>query len=171
MELPVLIQTLSSLASILLRMGEVCFNYNRMTPVDYGLVSTSFTQRLETLPLFEFITKEGHLSPQCFSIDTTGIVWVGTNGEGLFQMDTRTSGKFTAYNPGGLIPKFILEIYQADGYLWLAGEGLHRINPRTNQVVAYHYEVSTTYRDRLGNLWVGASNGVSKAALNSSPFI
>ena len=32
-----------------LRMGEVCFNYNRMTPVDYGLVSTSFTQRLETL--------------------------------------------------------------------------------------------------------------------------
>ena len=51
-----------------------------------------------------------------------------------------------------------------------SSEGLQRINPRTNQVVDYHYEVSTTYRDRLGNLWVGTGNGVSKAALNSSPF-
>ena len=135
--------------------------------------------------LFEFITKEGHLihcSSSSFSIDTTGIVWVGTNGEGLFQMDTRTSGKFTAYNPGGLIPKFILEIYQADGYLWLApGEGLHQINPRTNQVVAYRWDdfragvlssnaVHTSYKDRLDQLWVGANNGICKAGIYTNSF-
>ena len=137
----------------------------------------------EKFVLFPIMTPEGHPSfnPHALSIDRTGIAWVGTHGDGLFQMDTRTPGKFVAYNPGGLIPKVILEIYHADGYLWLGGEGLHRINPLTNQVVAYRSDdfragtlssnsVFTAYKDRLGNLWVGTSSGVSKAAMHNSPF-
>ena len=40
-------------------------------------------------------------------IDTSGFVWVGTYGDGLFRMDTRTPGQFVAYNPDGVIHKII----------------------------------------------------------------
>ena len=127
-------------------------------------------------------TQDGRQS-QLFSlsIDTAGIAWVGSFGEGLFRMDTRTPGQYVAYNPGGTVAKSILQIYQADGYLWLAGDGLQRINPRTNQVIDYRSDnfqsgnlsnniVCSLYKDRLGNLWVGTGSGVSKASIRTSPF-
>src|SRR5688572_3250963 len=127
----------------------------------------------EKFVLFPILTPEGHpiFNPLSLSIDTTGIAWVGTHGDGLFRMDTRTPGLFVAYNPGGVVHKIISEVYPSANYLLLASNGgLQRINPKTHQVIDYRYGVSTMYKDRLGNLWVGTGNGVSKADLHSSPF-
>jgi signal transduction histidine kinase/ligand-binding sensor domain-containing protein/DNA-binding response OmpR family regulator len=114
-------------------------------------------------------------------IDATGIAWVGTFGDGLFRMDTRTPGRFVPYNPRGIVFKIINEIYEADGYLWLASSGLQRINPKTNEVINYHSDnfqsgtlsnsgVYTSYQDRWDNLWVGTTSGVNKASVRTSPF-
>ena len=131
---------------------------------------------------FYMIKTRGRQSlPFSLYIDATGIAWVGTRGEGLFRMDTRTPGRFVAYNPGGGVLKTINEIYEADGYLWLVSNGLQRINPKTNEVIDYHSGnfqsstlsnsgVYTLYQDRLDNLWVGTTSGVNKASLRTSPF-
>ena len=133
---------------------------------------------------FPIVTPEGHHASPLMSlyIDTLGFVWLGTYGDGLFRMDTRTPGQFVSYNPGGLVHKIIYQVYLAADYLWLAtGEGLQRINPRTNQVTDYgssvldrgslnSISVFTLYRDRLDHLWIGAGNGISKAAIRTNPF-
>ena len=133
---------------------------------------------------FEFYmikTRGRQLPPWSLYIDATGIAWVGTFFDGLFRMDTRTPGRFVAYNPGGVAFKGINEIYEADDYLWLAGGGLQRINRKTNEVIGYHSDnfqsgtlsnsaVYTVYQDRLDNLWVGTTSGVNKASIRTSPL-
>ena len=136
------------------------------------MVSIGFTHRRKSLSFFDNEIEGPSILPSPVPfIDKASIAWVGTHGDGLFRMDTRRPGQFVSYNPGGVVANIIYEVYLAADHLWLAtSDGLRRVNPRTNQVVDYGYEVSTTYKDRLGNLWVGTSNGVSKAVLYSSPF-
>ena len=125
-------------------------------------------------------------------LDKEGILWVGTDGvfgvegKGLYRLDTRRSPlRFTRYNPGGLISKKVEwnGIYQdAEGYVWICGsEGLHRIDKRTDQVFNFHYipfkpgspshqYANVVYQDRLGALWIGTLNGISKAAAHPKKF-
>ena len=64
---------------------------------------------------FPVVTPEGKQSslPMSVCIDSMGIVWVSTYGDGLFRMDPRKPGQFEAYNPGGSVHKIAYEIYLA----------------------------------------------------------
>ena len=114
------------------------------------------------------------------SIDKSGIAWIGTLGDGLFQMDTKRPGEFVASHPHR-ISKTIHEVYSTERYVWIASEGLQRIDPVNNEVIDYRSKdfqpgtlsnnaISSLYQDRSMNLWVGTSNGLSKAAIRTSPF-
>ena len=81
----------------------------------------------------------------------------------------------------GVSLKLLMKFTRRDDYLWLVSAGLQRINPKTNEVIDYHSgnfqsgtlsssSVYTLYQDRLDNLWVGTTSGVSKASIRTSPF-
>jgi signal transduction histidine kinase/ligand-binding sensor domain-containing protein/DNA-binding response OmpR family regulator len=124
--------------------------------------------------------------PQVWSLylDREGILWAGTQGEGLFRLDTQEKSlQFTRYNPGGAVNKTfrwsVDGIYEDQkGHLWIATfEGLQRINKQTNEVYTFSYDlltpgslnherVNTAYHDQKGDLWIGTDNGVNVAHSN-----
>lgn len=119
-------------------------------------------------------------------IDNQRILWAGSLEGGVWRMDTKRHPlQFTRYNPQGVINKAIRYngIY-ADkaGYIWLAtGEGLQRIDPKTDQVITYGSEallpgslsnnsIQSLFQDRTGALWVGTNNGVNKTPAFTKAF-
>ncbi|MDF9797075.1 signal transduction histidine kinase/ligand-binding sensor domain-containing protein/CheY-like chemotaxis protein [Catalinimonas alkaloidigena] len=114
-------------------------------------------------------------------IDKKGILWAGTNGEGLFCLDTQQEPtRFARFDPEGLINKTFFwsfnGIYEdLQGYLWISTfEGLQRINKETQEVFTFPYDpmkpgsisherVKTVYQDRTGAFWIGTENGVNVA--------
>ena len=121
-------------------------------------------------------------NPLSFYLDAAGIAWVGTYADGLFQMDTRKPGQFTAYNPQGLVNRTILHICEIEGGLWLAtADGIQRIEPKTGQIITYRADPSlpgrigmniihSLYQDRSKNLWVGTRYGLDRTSLVAKPF-
>jgi ligand-binding sensor domain-containing protein len=121
-------------------------------------------------------------------IDKDGILWVGTNGEGLFRLDTRSpSPQLSPYNPGGLINKIINgtlgKLYEDNsGILWLTTtSGLQRIDKKTDQVLTFRSDplypgslsnntVESVLMDNSGHLWVGTTNGINKWTANTKDF-
>lgn len=126
--------------------------------------------------------------PNCQSLllDKKGILWAGTLGEGLFQLDTRQrSSRFARYNPGGLINKSIRFngiTEDAEGYLWLVtSQGLQRIDTQRGQVRNFDSNplqpgslsnqfISALSHDRSGTLWLGTDNGINKADAQPKRF-
>jgi signal transduction histidine kinase/ligand-binding sensor domain-containing protein/DNA-binding response OmpR family regulator len=115
-------------------------------------------------------------------LDSDDILWAGTNGEGLFYLDTRQEAlRFTRFE-GKVNKTFYWSfngIYEdSQGYLWVSTEeGLQRINKRTKEVFSFpynptkpgslsHERVKTVYQDPTGTLWVGTENGVNVAHAN-----
>jgi ligand-binding sensor domain-containing protein/signal transduction histidine kinase len=128
-------------------------------------------------------------------LDSTGLLWVGTNGEALFKLGAQGSGLYqvdtratvpvaAAYNPDGLIKNNIAlnGIVRYAGDVWLAtDEGLQRINPTTRQVITYEVDrfspnplssnnILSLFQDRDGNLWIGTDNGVNKVTNTTKKF-
>ena len=119
-------------------------------------------------------------------LDSEGILWMGTQGEGLFRSDTiHGSGHFIRYNPSGVISQFILlnGIYEdRKGYLWLLGsDGLQRVTKNTDKVLSFqsnpfqpgslsHHNASAIYQDRNGTLWVGTDHGINKVTSQPKQF-
>src|SRR5690606_13315489 len=113
-------------------------------------------------------------------VDKDGILWVGTNGDGLFRLNTRSpSPGLSPYNPGGLINKIIKgtngKLYEDNsGILWLTTTGgLQRIDKKTDQVITFRSDplypgslsnntVESVLMDNNGHLWVGTTNGINK---------
>lgn len=117
-----------------------------------------------------------------FYLDAAGIAWIGTFEDGLFQMDTRKPGQFTAYNPLGFVNRSILDIREIEDYVWLAtGDGVQRIEPKTGRVITYRANpssfgrlssniISRLYQDRSKNLWVSTRYGLDRTSLAAKPF-
>ncbi|HEV7347410.1 sensor histidine kinase [Telluribacter sp.] len=119
-------------------------------------------------------------------LDAQGVLWAGSLNGGVWRLDTRhSSPQFQRYNPQGKLTKAIRYngiISGKQGNIWLAtGEGLQRIDPKTDQVITYesnpalpgtlsNNNIQSLYQDRLGNLWVGTNSGVNKASANSKQF-
>ncbi len=83
-------------------------------------------------------------SPYAFNsvhLDEEGELWIGTNGKGLFTLNTKKSPfQLTPYN-NRLVNQTISDngIYEDSGrFIWSATtQGLQRINRKTNEVVTY----------------------------------
>jgi ligand-binding sensor domain-containing protein/two-component sensor histidine kinase len=129
---------------------------------------------------------KANLSISTLCLDATGILWIGTKGNGVFQLNTKQSvPRAVPYNPGGHVNKWIARngmIEDMNGYIWLAtSEGLQCIDKKADRVTTYLSKPETpgslssnnilsVYQDRNGTLWVGTDNGVDKAIDNAKPF-
>jgi ligand-binding sensor domain-containing protein len=112
----------------------------------------------------------------------SGILWIGTNGEGLYSLDTKNF-VFTAnpYNDQGLIlegkggegqSKNIIKIFKRNNNeLWLGtnGLGILHYNIKTKKVFyqktfqdGYHYQnkIKDIQFDPNGTVWVGTFEGL-----------
>ncbi|MEJ7646474.1 MAG: two-component regulator propeller domain-containing protein [Chryseolinea sp.] len=121
-------------------------------------------------------------------LDAAGVLWVGTDANGLFRLDTKVNPlQLIPYNPKGQINQslnnYAQGIYEdAEGFLWLATtQGLQRVDKKTNQVVTYRSDpsrpgslssnnVHSVFKDREGTLWVGTDNGINKAVARPKLF-
>jgi ligand-binding sensor domain-containing protein/signal transduction histidine kinase len=133
--------------------------------------------------LFPLVTPAGNrlASTIGFDVDAEGIAWVGVEG-GLYRMDIHRPGRYTPYNPNGLINKSLIRVHVQDGYLWLGStQGLQKVNTKTDEVVTYRSDpsqpgslsnefISSLFWDKDENLWVGLVNGVNKASTKPKPF-
>ncbi|CAN5392749.1 two-component regulator propeller domain-containing protein [soil metagenome] len=136
--------------------------------------------------LFSSGPSSGNFS--ALQIDKEGILWIGTGGEGLFRLNTRSdTPQLVPYNPRGLINKFLSsllgEIYEdSSGNLWLTtSNGLQRVDKKTDQVITYTSDplisgslsnntVFSVLKDKNGHLWVGTANGINRWASNPKNF-
>ncbi len=140
------------------------------------------TSKYTLLPLLS--PSGGKLWAGALHLDREGVAWVGTLGDGIFQVNMGQKNPVAIPYYPDLVNKYINRngLYEADGYLWLAtNKGLQRVNPKTNQIVTYRADPSqpgslsnnnilSIYKDRMGNLWIGMRPGLNKASLLAHPF-
>ncbi len=114
-------------------------------------------------------------------LDKSGLLWVATDGEGIY----RTYMPSTAFNyyigDGKAIPGFVAKSVTAlcedgQGTLWIGtfGDGVYRLDRQTGKVINYKNNffednslagdfITALVEDARGNLWVGTSdNGLSR---------
>lgn len=127
-----------------------------------------------------------HPAIKALTIDSEGILWIGTAGAGLFRLDTHgTSARAKEYNPGNLINRSISNngiIEDKSGNIWLATtEGLQKIDKKNNQVSTFRADpdvqgslssnhINSIYQDQSGTLWIGTDNGINKLITYTQPF-
>ncbi|HPR65445.1 MAG TPA: two-component regulator propeller domain-containing protein [Thermoanaerobaculia bacterium] len=114
---------------------------------------------------------------RCLHEDSSGNIWIGTNGGGLNRLD-RSTGKFTRYhadpdNPATLSNDYVWTILEdPTGALWLGtdGGGLNRFDPETETFTRYRHDpdrpgslvqdnVLSLCLDHAGFLWIGTRTG------------
>ncbi|GAC1425455.1 MAG: sensor histidine kinase [Flavisolibacter sp.] len=135
--------------------------------------------RLEGIFTAVTMAKSGpELNISSLLLDSDQILWIGTIGQGLFTLNTKTDraspipfkgeGKINdVINPKGIIEDSVKKsIYLA------TSEGLQKINKNLNSVTTYrsdsldknslsHNNILSIFVDVMRNLWVGTDNGLS----------
>ena len=109
-------------------------------------------------------------------VDKSGIVWIGTNNDGLNRYDPKT-GKFQLFtydmnDTTSISNKGVISICQDKlGYLWFGTWwGLNRYDKTTNKFTGYIYNPSSPYgirnnciwalySDSKGMIWIGTGGG------------
>ncbi|PUZ22721.1 hypothetical protein DCC81_20025 [Chitinophaga parva] len=97
--------------------------------------------------------------------------WIGTIGGGLNRLVLRPDDSYTitAFTQGILKDVEGLEV-DDEGYIWLAGNGLQRFDPRTGTAVRYDksdglqgnsFKVNSSCRGAHGMLFFGGINGLN----------
>ena len=116
------------------------------------------------------------------SLNAARILWVGTRGGGLNQMNL-SSGRIRhfrfdpekIYNSEDYIFQIVPDIFKNEKVLWLAthGGGLVRFHPRTEKYFAYRHDerdphslsndnVLSVCKDRRGDYWIGTADGLNR---------
>jgi signal transduction histidine kinase/ligand-binding sensor domain-containing protein len=98
--------------------------------------------------------------------DSTGALWIGTEGDGVFRMQNGSQVQFTKRM--GLVNDFIRAFLEGrDGSIWIGtDEGISRwhggvlTNYLEPQGLAY-FSVRTLAGTRDGDIWIGTERGVS----------
>jgi len=120
--------------------------------------------------------------------DSSGILWVGFNGDGLKRFDQR-SGQVTHYlpdskNPNSLSDALVRDVLEDHtGHFWVATwfGGLDRMDRKTGLFTHFRpdpnrrgslasEQVMVLYEDRGGTLWVGHALGISRFHPDTETF-
>ncbi len=109
--------------------------------------------------------------------ESAAVTWYGTN-DGLYRVDTITKKiESFFYQPGNensLSSSGVGSIYKdKEGIFWLGTfNGLNRFDRKTKKFTRYNIlNVSNTYEDSRGNLWVGTwGNGLHKLDRTTGKF-
>ena len=109
---------------------------------------------------------------------TTGMLWVGTQDEGVRVLD-RSTGHFTSYandpnDRSSLSSNTVVDIFQdRAGAIWLSTpDGLNRFDPQAHRFIRYLHDprnpaslsddfVTMACEDRAGRFWVATNNGLN----------
>jgi signal transduction histidine kinase/ligand-binding sensor domain-containing protein len=116
--------------------------------------------------------------------DRSGIVWVGSSGDGLERYDP-ASGEWRRYqhdpdDPSSLADDFVESLYEdAEGRLWVATRGgLDLFDRQTDTFAHYgtrqglaHNGIVGMLADGQGSLWLGTGGGLSRFDPQSETFI
>ncbi|MFT4924446.1 MAG: signal transduction histidine kinase/ligand-binding sensor domain-containing protein [Phenylobacterium sp.] len=110
------------------------------------------------------------------TIDSAGVLWIGTNGGGLnrYDPDTESFSRFSANTsaPDNLNHNRVKRIVEdSPGQYWIAtyGGGLDHFNPSTGKFIHYHHDadnpdsiasnsIRSLYQDSKGILWIGTAD-------------
>jgi signal transduction histidine kinase/ligand-binding sensor domain-containing protein len=121
----------------------------------------------------------------CIYIDSSGIIWAGTNGKGLDRFDP-ASGTFTHYkhqpkNASSLGSDNITAIAKGDdNFLWIGTEhGIDRLDPMTEKFQHFVHDdksnnslsddhVNSIFTDRSGTVWIGTGAAADREKNNLS---
>jgi len=123
---------------------------------------------------------------ECICVDSTGIIWIGTDGAGLDRFDPST-GLFKHFRnnsnvPGSLSADWVNTIMiDRDGILWAGtGKGLDRYDAQTGTFKHFRNkpgdstsiscdEVTAIYQDRQRSIWIGTGSiyGADKSIMES----
>ncbi len=106
----------------------------------------------------------GAATVRCFAEDSTGSVWIGTMGAGLFRVDTASHRAHKLAVPENDITTLVVD---SRNVLWIGTPtGLCRLDTRNDRFLRYSYNprklnsleddtIVDLLVDRRGNLWVG----------------
>ena len=112
---------------------------------------------------------------EAICIDTSGILWIATLGQGLVRFDPGT-GIFKYYrhdpkDPGSLSIDWLSAVLlDHEGVLWVGGgNGLDRFDAQTGKFFNYHHQandprsisnnaVVAIYEDKQNTLWIGTGS-------------
>ena len=85
-----------------------------------------------------FVHYEQFTSPSCFYQDPSGVMWIGSYGNGLYRFDKKT-GKVENVKSKDYLLKIIFGIIaDQDGYLWISSsKGLHRMDVKTREIINF----------------------------------
>jgi ligand-binding sensor domain-containing protein len=119
---------------------------------------------------------------------TTGTMWIGVFGEGLYKFD-KTRGALTQYrhdpgDPASLSDDRVLSIYEdRGGVLWIGTvDGLNSFDKKTGFFAHFRHEpdnpnslsedrVWPVCEDRMGSLWIGTvGGGLDRLDKNTGEF-
>ncbi|MFC2089123.1 two-component regulator propeller domain-containing protein, partial [Calditrichota bacterium] len=110
---------------------------------------------------------------QAIQIDSTGMVWIGTRGDGLHKFDPETEQfknfRYDPINPASLGSNNISSLMlDKKGILWIGtdGGGLNKYDSENEQFLRYQYDPDNPnslssnnilhfYEDQSGLLWIG----------------
>jgi DNA-binding NtrC family response regulator/sugar lactone lactonase YvrE len=149
-----------------------------------GLNMIAPDQRKNSSPVFTHFHTENPLQIVNDRInviceDTSGTLWVGTDGAGLQRFDRR-SERFTSYYDAASGFDAILNIHEdAAGRFWVGtyNGGLHLFDRNTGKRRVFtekdgllHSSIKGILEDDAGNLWIGTEKGLSKFTYATKTF-
>jgi ligand-binding sensor domain-containing protein/signal transduction histidine kinase len=99
--------------------------------------------------------------------DSSGALWIGTEGQGAVRFDGKKYEHYTTQN--GLVNNFVRVFVQGrDGSVWIAtDEGVTRWRPgglsnyQMRDGLCY-FSTRSMLQDRHGDIWIGTDRGVSR---------
>ena len=117
--------------------------------------------------------------------DASGVLWLGTFGEGLFQIDRRKGVPkriLTGSLRHGLSDSWVPAIYETGDTLWIgSGSGLSQYNKKTKTFTRFVNDprdstsvtkgfVDAIIEDKPGSLWIGTQGGLDYLDVKSNRF-
>lgn len=117
--------------------------------------------------------------------DSRGLIWLGTENDGLLRYDGKKAKSFhSSVYPGGISSNYVGDICEdKKGWLWICTlDGLYHINPVTEKIEIFqHAELDKNslatnvkphpFVDSKGRIWVSSTNGLQQFNLAENNFI
>lgn len=118
--------------------------------------------------------------------DSRGLIWLGTEYNGLLRYDGKNTKSYHGANTTGAVinSKYVGVICEdKKGWLWISTmEGLYHFNPISEQAEAYQHnendsnsvatnEKPMPYVDNRGRIWITGSNGLQQFNAETKKFI